>query len=105
MIENFPAWALPALIFGTWLLWAVASAAALIRQAAADGRRRSVSLFPVIPVIPAVVWGIAYVVDWFAEPWGTLVIGSLHVVFVVVVVWSIVRRPVISRPVIRHPDK
>ena len=92
MIENLPAWALPALIFGTWLLWAAASAAALIRQAAAVGRRRSVSLFPVIPVIPLLVWGVAYVVDWLAAPWGTLVIGSLHLIFVVVVAWSIVRR-------------
>ena len=92
MIENLPPWALPTLIFGAWLLWAVASAAALIRQAAKDGHERSVSLFPVIPVIPLLVWGLAYVVDWLAAPWGTLVIGSLHVILVVVVAWSIVRR-------------
>ena len=93
MIENLPAWALPALIFGAWLLWAVTSASALIRQAAEEGHERSVSLFPVIPVFPLLVWGLAYAVDWFAAPWGTLVIGSMHVVFAVVVDWSIVRRP------------
>lgn len=42
--------------------------------------KRTTSLFPIIPLIPGVLWGIGALLNHFASPWGTIAIGVVHVV-------------------------
>jgi hypothetical protein len=69
----------------------VAGAAGLAVEAARRGlpeeQRRGVSIFPVIPVYPLAFWGVAMLIDWLADPWGTRVVGGLHAVLAV---WCVV---------------
>lgn len=90
-----PPWLLPVFIFAVWCLWAVA---AMVGRAAEDarrdlpnGQRGGVSVLPVIPVFPLAFWGAALLIDWAADPWGTRAVGSLHVLFALCLVVSIVR--------------
>jgi hypothetical protein len=45
---------------------------------------------PVIPIFPLVLWGAAALIDLAVDPWGTRIFGSLHAVFAVIFVVSIV---------------
>jgi hypothetical protein len=90
-----PAWALPVFVFLVWCLWAMAAAA---QRGAADARRGipaeqwgGVSIFPAIPVFPLAFWGIAWLIDHAASPWGTILVGGPHVVFAVCLAVSLVR--------------
>jgi len=82
-------------IFLTWCLW---GAAALMEVAVRNrrdplpgGGQRGVSFVPVIPLYPLVAWGAALLADHFADPWGTRIVGVLHVLFAVLLVGSIAK--------------
>lgn len=87
-------WVLLAAVFAVWCLWALATAA---RRTVADarrmpeGQRGGVSIFPVIPMFPLMLWGCAWLLDRVVSPWGTWFIGSAHAVFAVAMGVSVVR--------------
>ena len=55
------------------------------------------SVIPVIPLCPLVFWGIATLIDLGIDPWGTILVGALHVVFAIVLVISIWRDRLLIR--------
>ncbi len=88
-------WPLLVGVFVVWCLWAIAAS---IQRAAEDARkgipkeqRGGVSILPVIPLNPLVLWGVAYLIDDVSNPWGTLIVGAGHGVFAVLLMISIVR--------------
>ncbi len=89
------AWILPVLVFLVWFLWVAACAEESSLRGAKKGQppseRPGTSVFPGIPFFPLAFWGIAWGVDRFVEPWGTLTVGAFHAVFGVVLIVSIVR--------------
>jgi hypothetical protein len=80
-----PSWLLALFILVVWCLWAVAVAAQRAvedaRRGIPEGRRGGVSIFPVIPVFPVVLWGIGWLIDRAVSPWGTWAVGVAHGVF------------------------
>ena len=90
-----PWWLLLLFVFFVWCLWAVAAsvqvAAENARLPASSGQQRGISLVPVIPVFPLVLWGAAELIDLVSNPWGTIVIAALHALCAVILVVSIVR--------------
>ncbi len=91
----FASWPLLAGVFVVWCLWAIAAS---IQRAAEDARkgipkeqRGGVSILPVIPLNPLVLWGVACLIDDFSSPWGTLIVGTGHGVFAAFLFVSIVR--------------
>lgn len=88
-------WLLLVLIFAVWCVWAVAAAArrhiADARRGVPAGERGGVSVFPVIPLFPLILWGLALKIDDSSSPWGTVTIGSAHALFAAFLVVSIVR--------------
>jgi hypothetical protein len=91
--QSMSMWWLLALIFFAWMLW---GAACLSQKTVANAqlpkdKRGSVSLLPVIPVFPLALWGLALLIDLIIDPWGTGVIASLHAIFGLVLIVSIVR--------------
>ena len=50
------------------------------RRGIPEGERRGVSILPGFPVFPLMFWGAALLVDWLANPWGTIVIAGLHMI-------------------------
>ncbi len=104
-------WQLALFIFAVWCLWAVAGAA----ERAADEARRGIpreirggiSILPVIPVFPVVLWAIAWLIDLVVSPWGTWTIGIAHGVFAVCLAVSLVRnaRCVRSLDDVAEPDR
>ena len=91
---NLPGWLLPIFIFAVWALWVIAAcgenAVRQARRGLPSGQRGGISILPVMPVFPLAFWGIAVLVDCFAAPWGSRVIGSLHGLYGIVLVVSIV---------------
>lgn len=100
-----PWWTLLALLFATWL---VATVAVVGRYAVEDaragvpeGQRRGVSCMPGLPCGPLVLCSVAKVVDLGVGPWGTVLVGGLHVVWLVVSAGAVVR----SVALLRRIDK
>lgn len=87
-------WLLPFIVV-VWLMWAVAATLQVrvrdVVEPLTDGNRRGMSVVPVIPLFPLLLWGIANLVDLGVAPWGTVLIGSLHVLFALALVISIAR--------------
>jgi len=81
---NIPVWVLLLLLSVAWLLWLFACMAEVAVSEASkgipEGERRGVSILPGIPLFPLVFWGIALLIDQFMYPWGTNVVGGLHLV-------------------------
>ena len=77
-------WILPVFLLAAWGLWfitcVVEAGLSDVRRGVPDDERHGVSLLPVIPLYPAVAWGIAVLIDRFFSPWGTYSIGGIHVV-------------------------
>lgn len=90
-----PSWLLALFILVVWCLWAVAAAAQCAaeqaRHGVPEGQRSGVSILPVIPVFPMVLWGIAWLIDRAASPWGTWAVGVAHGVFAAYLTVSVVR--------------
>jgi hypothetical protein len=90
-----PWWLLLLVVSLTWCLWVVA---AVEGRAAADAAKRTpsdkrggVSILPVIPLFPLVLFGVAKVVDIIADPWGTRVIVILHLLLALALLTSVAR--------------
>ncbi len=90
-----PWWLLLAYIFFVWCLWTVACTAQNgvedARRPLPNGQRRGTSPLPGILIFPLVLWGIAELIDLIVDPWGTIILGSLHAVFAMMLVVSIIR--------------
>jgi hypothetical protein len=90
-----PWWLLLLFVFLVWCLWAVAATMQVAvkdaRHPLPDGKRRGMSAAPVIPIFPLALWGAATLLDVFIDPWGTVIIGSLHALYAVILVGSILR--------------
>ena len=88
-------WSLLAFLLFIWVLWLFASMAEVAvseaRKGVPEGERRGVSLLPGIPVFPLLFWGIALLIDWISNPWGTFVIGGTHIILGIVWTVSIIR--------------
>jgi hypothetical protein len=88
-------WALLIGVFATWVLWSVAATSNVAVEDARRGipqaQRRRVSILPIIPIFPIVFWAAAQIADLAVSPWGTLIVGLLHIVLAVVLVVSIIR--------------
>jgi hypothetical protein len=82
-------------IFFVWCLWAVAAIAQVeienTRCPLPKGQRRGMSGVSVIPIFSLVFWGMAEIIDLFVDPWGTVVIGSIHIIYAIILVGSIIR--------------
>jgi hypothetical protein len=90
-----PWWLLLILLFLVWILCAILGALQVaienVRHPLADGSRRGFSAAPAIPFFPLGFWIAAILIDAIAAPWGTLSIGSLHAVFGVILLFSVMR--------------
>jgi hypothetical protein len=86
-------WTLAIIITIAWLLWIVASLLSL----EADKRQMKrlpdagVSILPVIPVFPMLLFGIAWVIDRYALPWGTRIIGGVHLLLIAIYTIGIIQ--------------
>ena len=90
-----PWWLLLLFIFFVWCLWAVAAAAQLAvedaRRPLPNGARRNLSVVPVLPVYPLILWGVAVLLNTVWDQCGTILVGCLHALFAMVLVVSIAR--------------
>src|SRR5438067_436491 len=90
-----PSWLLLVFLFATWFVWVIACAAEKavggVLRGLPEGQRGSVSIAPGIPLFPLAFWGIALLIDFVVDPWGTWIICLAHVVFLVRLLVSIVR--------------
>src|SRR5262245_15066752 len=88
-------WLLFLVLFLVWCLWAVAATLQVevenVRNPLPGGERRGMSPFPAIPVFPLVFFGISHSIDFAVDPWGTIVIASLHAVYAAVLFGSIIK--------------
>jgi len=88
-------WFLPVFLFLVWFLWVIAcageTAVSNARRGIPEGRRGGASVFPGIPVFPLVFWGVAWIIDSVVSPWGSIIVGGAHVVFMILLIVSIVR--------------
>ena len=88
-------WLLLVVLCVVWFLWFVAEAAELAASEAARGvpenQREGVPLLPAVPLFPLLFWAIALLVDLFADPWGTVAVGSLHALLAVWFILSLAR--------------
>ena len=100
---------LPLLLFCTWLAIVVAP---LFEYAVEDARagvpedsRRGVSIFPGNPFMPLLFWGLAYGIDLFFSPWGTITIGGMHAIALAWAIFVIVRDIIVVRRIEAGKDK
>jgi hypothetical protein len=94
-VMEMPWWMLPLSICLAWLLWIFACVAQVgledARNPLPDGRRRSFSPAPVVPLFPLAFWGLAKLIDLFAAPWGSTVIVVLHATYAAVLGVALLR--------------
>ena len=87
-------WLLPFVVL-VWLMWAVAATLQVrvwdVVDPLPNGQPRGMSALPVIPLFPLLLWGLAKLIDHGIAPWGTVAIGSLHVLFALALSISIIR--------------
>ena len=90
-----PWWLLLLFIFLVWFLWAIAATLSVAvfdaRNPLPDGKRRGMSPFPVIPLLPLGFFAAAKLLDQVGPPLGTLVIAALHALYALLLVVSIGR--------------
>lgn len=91
-----PPWVLLLFIFVAWCLWAVSAAVELAAEDALKDvpaeQRRGVSVFPILPGFPLLLWGFAWLIDRAASPWGSVIVGMGHLVFALYLTVSIARK-------------
>lgn len=91
-----PSWLLILLMFTTWIVWHFACVAQVRRDERERGvavdDRRFVIAMPGVVLFPLVFVFLVYLIDGFVGPlgpWGTWIIGTAHVVFLIVLLGSI----------------
>lgn len=88
-----------AFVSGVWILWMFAC---LLGKAVQDdlrgippAERHGVSIAPIIPVFPLAFWAVAMLIDAFAAPWGTRIVGGFHLLlgamYLVAIVSAVLR--------------
>jgi hypothetical protein len=78
-------WLLSILVTLTWVLWAVGGAIALHadKRQGKSPQDAGFSFVPIIPLFPILAVVAAVYADKIIAPWGTRVVGGLHVVLAV----------------------
>ena len=77
-------WILLVFLLVVWVLWLFSCMAEVAvseaRRGIPEGERREVSILPGFPIFPLAFWGAALLVDWLANPWGTIAIAGVHII-------------------------
>jgi hypothetical protein len=88
-------WILALFILAVWLLAlfgaVIGRSADGARRGVPEGERGGTSFLPGIPLLPLTFWGLAWVIDRFWGPWGTVTVGGAHVVFAGVILYHLGR--------------
>ena len=86
---------LPVIIFVAWLTASVAPAGSKAIEDAKRGvpedKRQGTSIMPLFPVLPLMMWGIAWLINQVASPWGTWGMLWSHLAILLVSLAIIVR--------------
>lgn len=84
-------WTLVAIVVA-WLLWAVVCRLALAADKLQKKRPPDAgfSIVPVIPLFPLLFIGLAWLIDRFASPWGTRIVGGLHLLLIAIYLIGII---------------
>src|SRR5262245_750879 len=89
-----PSWLLLLFLLLVWFVWVIACAAQHAVEQARHGipedKRSGVTFCPVFPIFPLPFWAVALLIDYFADPWGTVAIGALHAAYAAILVGSII---------------
>ena len=85
-------WTLVAIVVVAWLLWAAVGLFSLEADKIQKKRPPDAgfSILPVVPLFPLLFIGLAWLIDEYAWPWGTRIIGGLHVLLIVIYLVGIV---------------
>lgn len=93
-MPSLPFWLLPVLLFAVWCLWVFAASGEFrvkeLRRGIPKDQRGGVSILPGIPLFPLCFWGVARLADIWVAPWGTVVIGALHVILASAMAFTLV---------------
>ncbi len=85
--DGLISWILLAFLLLVWFLWVFACAAGVAvadaRRGIPEEERRGISVLPGFPLFPLMFWGIALIMDRFVGPWGTYLIGGVHLVLAI----------------------
>ena len=96
---------LPCAIFVSWFAFLLAPAGRLAiedeQRNVPKEKRRGVSIFPGIPVLPLVAWGAAVSVDHFLPPWGSRIFLGIHSALLVISL-SVIARDTVRLRRIKH---
>ena len=88
-----PPWPFILHLLATWAVWHIACVAQVRREergrGVADDDRRFVSAMPGVWLFPLLFVLATYLIGEVVNPWGTWIIGAIHVVFFVVLLGSI----------------
>ena len=82
---------LPIVLFLSWFVLVITPTGKLaiedVKAGVPEDERRGVSIMPGFPLFPLFFWGLAYGIDRFIHPWGSISILVLHIV---AFIWAIV---------------
>ena len=86
---------LPILLFCSWFAILLVPAGKLaiedLKAGVPEDKRHGVSVMPVFPVMPLLFWGLAYGIDRFCGPWGSVSIMVLHSIALLWAIFAMVR--------------
>jgi hypothetical protein len=88
-IGGMNSWILLAWIFFVWLVSIFAAltdnAVEDLRRPLPNGQKRGYSPFPVIPIAPLALRGLAKLLDLAIAPWGSQIVAWLHTAWAVLI--------------------
>ena len=86
---------LPLILCLSWLTIAIAPAGRLAiedeQKGVPDDKKRGTSICPTFPVIPLILWGIAWILDRVISPWGARIFITLHLVLFIFALFILIR--------------
>jgi hypothetical protein len=85
------------------IAWAIWMPAAAMQNAATSGKG-AVSILPVFPGIPLVVWGIAFLASKFGVHWIPMALVYIHLLLLLAFLFSIARSALVLRQRNRAKD-
>jgi hypothetical protein len=96
----------PVILFVSWLAFFLVPVGRLAIEDPLAGipknQRRGTSILPGFPIIPLVLWGLAWLLDRIVSPWSTLAFVCLHAlllgVSLLIIIRDILRLRRISQP-------